>query len=271
MKKSAILQRARRMWSLRRAYSLRQDFAALCELRADEKGRGKCVEEAVLVHPRALRGRPALVRLRTTDWTTLKESFVYRYHVPPAALTLEIRSILDLGANVGYTAAEMAMSFPKAALVAVEMDPENYRYAEMNTQCIGPRVRCVNAAVWIHDRGVAYDSDRECDAYCVQEGCVESPDAVVRSMTPEQLLDLLPGGEADFVKMDIEGAEAEVLRRGRVAWLSRIKSLNVEIHDVADIDAIRDVLEDAGFVVRRSTRHWSALEAWRPIHPGQRV
>ncbi len=68
----------------------------------------------------------------------------------------------------------------------------------------------------------------------------------------------------DVVKIDVEGAEAEVLR-GAGALLRRIPVLFVAVHDRAKHDACRIVLEDAGFRLAASAllRAYLAGEPWR--------
>lgn len=215
------------------------------------------------LHPRALGGPGVAMRPGTMDFRTFRSTFVSQYHLPPSGDRRRIRRILDLGANVGFTAADLASRYPAATVIAVEMDPDNCRCAEKNTEAFGERVRCLNAAAWIDDRGVSYAPDADCDAYCVSDGDPGPGARTVPSMTIAQLIDLLPDRRADFVKMDVEGAETALLQPEDSGWLARVGALNVEVHDFGAAGELGDLLEDAGFVVRRSTRHWSALEAWR--------
>lgn len=217
----------------------------------------------VLLHPRVLRGQAVSVRPGTTDFATFRSAFVDRYHAPPAALVGDVRVVLDLGANVGYTAAEMAARLPTAYVHAVEMDERNRRQAEKNTMGFGQRVRCTHAAVWIDDAGVSYRVDTNADAYRVADCDSPGPQLDAPSITMRQLLDALPGERADFVKMDVEGAESVLLDPEHAAWLSRVRSINVEVHDPEDLERFQTSLVAAGFTVRPSTRHWSALQGWR--------
>ena len=59
------------------------------------------------VQPRALGGAPLLVRPGTTDAQVLDDTFVGLYHLPPIDLP-DGAVVLDLGGNVGYTAAHFA-------------------------------------------------------------------------------------------------------------------------------------------------------------------
>ncbi len=216
----------------------------------------------VALHPRVLGGTPVLVRAGTPDFRTFLSTFAAQYHSAPLEAG-RVDRILDLGANVGYTAVDLAARHPRSTVIAVEMDPDNFAQAVENTAAFGDRVRCLNAAVWIHDRGVSYACDADSDAYAAIDcaGSADGRDA--RSVTVDQLIDMLPGMHADFVKMDVEGAESVLLRPENAEWLDRVGSLNVEVHDALLLSAMSEQLRHAGFHVRRSTSHWSALEAWR--------
>ena len=77
--------------------------------------------EPLPMHPRFLGGIPVLSRPGTADWRTLIDVFVHQYHMPREPLT-DPAWILDLGANVGYTAACFLHAYPSARVLAVEME-----------------------------------------------------------------------------------------------------------------------------------------------------
>jgi FkbM family methyltransferase len=245
------------------------DLARVCVLHRDLTGlarlRFAASDPAVVValHPRSLGGTPVLVRAGTPDFRTFLSTFAARYHSAPVEVG-PVDRILDLGANVGYTAIDLAARFPRSTVIAVEMDPDNFAGAVENTAAFGDRVRCVNAAVWVHDHGVSYPCDVDSDAFAVgQDGTSSATARDVESVTIDQLVDMLPGKHADFVKLDVEGAESVLLQPENASWLGRVGSLNVEVHDATLLSAMSEQLRRAGFHVRRSTSHWSALEAWR--------
>ena len=52
------------------------------------------------------------------------DTFFHRFHLPPGELARGA-CIVDLGANVGYTAAHLAALYPESRIIAVEMDGRN--------------------------------------------------------------------------------------------------------------------------------------------------
>ena len=82
----------------------------------------------------------------------------------------------------------------------------------------------------------------------------------------DELSDLFEGG-ADFVKMDIEGAEWEVVKAAG-EWPERVASLLIEVHGTegrrqAGVDEMMGYLRSKGFTCRKHEAHWSAVWARR--------
>jgi hypothetical protein len=81
-----------------------------------------------------------------------------------------------------------------------------------------------------------------------------------------ELLDLFKTERVDFVKMDIEGSEWEVVERAG-DWAGRVGSLLVEVHTPTDkeaaVESMIGSLEAVGFTCSRHEVHWSAIWATR--------
>ena len=57
----------------------------------------------------------------------------------------------------------------------------------------------------------------------------ETPD--VEGIDMLSLLDMIPGGEVDLLKIDIERSEIMVFGHGTEAWLPRVRNITIELHD----------------------------------------
>lgn len=195
-------------------------------------------------------GREILLRLNTTDEAVCDDVFVHRYHIPPEPINP--RSVLDLGCNIGLTMIHYAHLWPWATITGVEIDGENARLATLNSG-LPVLVQAVVGATGIR----YYDPTGEKWGFALSENGSQS-------VWGESLASLLRGtGSVDFVKMDIEGAEEEVLEA--TGWEQYVGSLLVEVHDgQASIDMITNLLTRRGFEVTRHTLHWSALWAKNP-------
>jgi predicted O-methyltransferase YrrM len=66
----------------------------------------------------------------------------------------DVRTIVDLGANVGYASIVFLNAFPNAYVLAVEPDPKNAVLCARNLSPYGNRARLVEAAAWSRSCGL---------------------------------------------------------------------------------------------------------------------
>ena len=171
---------------------------------------------------------PLWVRPRTADVATFDEVFLGREYDLPFA-DFSPRAILDLGANVGYTSVLFATRWPQAVILAVEPAAENIALLQRNATPY-PRITPLQAAVWSHPTELALENPRaDANAFRMTEGGNgEGPR--VPAFTVAQLITRLGCERIDLLKMDVEGAEAEILRTSS-EWLDRVNVMVIELHD----------------------------------------
>lgn len=187
-----------------------------------EHARRRIGADPTQVHLRALRGEPLWVRPGTDDPWIVRETMTYADCLPPAALG-EPRVILDLGANIGASMALLATRFPRARIIGVEPDPANAELCRANVRPWSDRCEVVEAAAWTSD-GTVRLSGTDVSALTVAPTGRD-----VRAMTIASLLAEHADGHADYIKMDIEGAEVELLSEN-TAWAGSVRCVSVEVH-----------------------------------------
>jgi len=207
----------------------------------------------------ALRGGSVQCRPGTTDDLVLMDTFRSQFHVPPIPLP-DDAVIVDLGANVGFTALHLGTLFPHSRIIAVEMDDKNLAMGRENTRALGERCVWVHAAIWNEDAVVSYSGAEEW-GFRVTPGATRMS-RQVGAMTMGNLLDRLAIERVDYLKMDIEGAEARVLD-GAAEWLDRVHAIRVEVHEPATVDWCQGTLLRHGFRAFVDHRHWSCVAAIR--------
>lgn len=160
--------------------------------------------------------------------------------------------ILDLGANVGLSVLHFLAMHPGAEVLAVEADPVVFGYLEKNLAANGgSSVERVQRAAWSRGGRVAFRSEGA-DAGRVAGAGPAPASGRLLDVEALDLPALLAERSFDMIKMDIEGAETEVVP---ACWegLRAARFVAVEYHSsVAHPQALGrllQVLEDCGFRV----------------------
>lgn len=196
------------------------------------------------------------------DKQCYEDVFEKRYHVPP--LDVIPQTVLDLGSNIGLTVTHYAHMWPTAIIVGYEMDKDNCEIAQTNTY--RPIINC---AVAPHRRVYSYDTSVSEQAYSISTK-IEGEPYIIPAVTLDDAINQVSDelGMVDFVKMDIEGAERDILSTDG-AWSHRIRNLLVECHGKDEDDTeyntkyVEFMLTIRGFNVKKHLPHWSALFAWK--------
>ncbi|MCL4486510.1 MAG: FkbM family methyltransferase [Chloroflexi bacterium] len=156
--------------------------------------------------------------------------------------------ILDCGSNIGISVLHYKHIFPEAQITAFEPDPQVCQVLRRNLLANDvSEVDIVEAAVWKDDSRHWFSPDGA-DAGKIVDMPMESRDAIL--VKTVRLADYLSDGTIDFVKMDIEGAEAEVIVDCG-GLLKNVRSMVIEYHYRMDhpqeLAATINTLAGAGF------------------------
>ena len=218
-------------------------------------------ETEVELHIAQLSGRPVWVREGTADVDTVWDVFIHHYHRPPARVQRRgIELVWDLGANIGLTMADMAVEFPDARVVGVELDAANAALARRNFEPWDDRAELIEAAAWPEDGETWYHRwPGGTSGYYAHEPSPghEPQGPVVPTLSLDTLLERT-GGPVSYVKMDVEGAERELLSRN-TGWAAEVGCIKVEVHGDYTVDDCARDLERLGFKARRDRRHGAAV------------
>jgi len=180
---------------------------------------------------------PVHVRPHTTDVDTFLEVFVRREYdltgskrASRGAQKRDIASIVDGGANVGYTSLFFTRAYPEARIIAVEPDASNFALLVRNTRPY-PQITALHGALWPH-AGSLHISNPQAEhwAFQVQEAATAEPGAI-RAFTVIDLLALTANTHLDLLKLDIEGTEKELFTSGAASWLPHVDLIAIELHD----------------------------------------
>lgn len=142
-------------------------------------------------------------------------------------LPFEPATIVDAGANVGYATLCLAARFPSARLACLEVDPGNVQVLRRNTEPLADRVTIRAHGLW-GQRARLRIANPEAEAWAFQ--VEERPSGEIEALGVDDLLDQLGWARLGLLKLDIEGAELEVLASAE-RWIHRVDALMVEPHD----------------------------------------
>jgi FkbM family methyltransferase len=139
--------------------------------------------------------------------------------------------ILDCGANIGMATLFFKALYPAASITAVEPAPETFERLQLNVASNHLRdVTLINAAL-AEREGSMVMHDHHCEPGSLIATTMGSAIGATRSVPAITLSSLLERS-ADFVKLDIEGAEYAVMREVVASGRTRqVRQLVLEFHD----------------------------------------
>jgi FkbM family methyltransferase len=170
--------------------------------------------------------------------------------------THDIRTVVDVGANIGQTVAYWKLRFPKARVGAVEMMPGNveriHRQERLNGWKLGVlSVAATGAPGAVTIRLSDVNSRNRLDEIAATSAVrdrLRDETISVPGLPLAAVLDRLGFTGVDLMKIDIEGAEVKLLE-DVANWAPRVHTLIIEIHDNVDQAWARRVLVAAGYRV----------------------
>ena len=172
---------------------------------------------------------PVHLRLKASDFETYIKVFVQREYELPLRKPPSV--IVDAGANVGFTAVFFANLHPQARVVAVEPEASNFALLKKNVSAY-PNVTAVRAAIWkkdgfidLVDPGIGHYGFQTKETHDDESTRDRVPCLTIDSLMAQHGISYI-----DFLKMDIEGAEKEVLENAS-AWIDKVGVLAIELHD----------------------------------------
>ena len=186
---------------------------------------------------------PVAIRRGTSDVSTFEQVFVEQeYEIP---LDFEPATIVDAGANVGLASALFASRYPGAKIIAIEPDADNFVMLQRNTR-VYPNVTALRSFM---GSGCALRITNPGDepwAFRVEE----ADGGEVAAVTIEDILRMLGTSRLDVIKMDVEGAEAEVMVHS-APWIDCVSVLIVELHSREAGSVFFRAIEGRGFDISR--------------------
>lgn len=160
--------------------------------------------------------------------------------------------LLDLGANIGLAALWFSVVSPGVELACVEPDPRNLRLLHENLAQNNLRARVFACAAYTEAGEAELGVNAHTGVSSLMSTGLHGHVHAIRvpTCTVSGLLDELGWDSVDLVKMDLEGAEADIFRSCQ-AWIHRVGRIVLEIHPTTSPEQIEAMVGPFGFQVRR--------------------
>lgn len=177
-------------------------------------------------------------------------------------------TILDIGANVGSFSIWANLRWPLSTIHAYEPHPGTFDILSRNTSSLG-NVTTYNSAIYPTDQEnltffARFAGDGEAGlAEVMARTFAEIPSEQTFPVSVIHPATLPP---ADIVKLDVEGAESEILRH---MDLSQCELMLLEYHDDSNRVAIKGLLDENFVLVFEDTFAWDKMLSWLPEYRRQ--
>lgn len=155
--------------------------------------------------------------------------------------------IIDCGAYIGLSVFYFKWRFPNAKVLAFEADPETFEVLQKNVSNLKlDNVEVLNRAVWNEEKELIFYSGNSMSGSVMMDANNKGIPVKVKTARLKNFLNQ----PVDFLKLDIEGAELEVIKDIRHD-LGQVDRIFFEYHSLADkqqgLGEMLEILTEAGF------------------------
>ena len=169
------------------------------------------------------------LRPNHADWIAFEQVFRYLCYGVLEEID-SIRTVIDAGANIGLSSVYFSKRLDAPQIIALEPETGNFKQALLNTNGL-QNVEILNGALWFKSGKVQIaNPDEGALGFQVKE--YNSNDGAVTAYTFQEILHMKGWDTVDLLKIDIEGAEKELLDSTlHENWLMKVRILIIELHD----------------------------------------
>ncbi len=193
------------------------------------------------------------LRPQTFDRITIREILIKKIYTKKHKIKKN-DIIVDVGAQIGVFSLYASKKAKK--VIAIEPEPENYKLLLENIRLNNKKnIFPINSVVSKSEKEQRFQIINDtggCSLYQIrtQKRCSKKKRIFVTSVTLDYLFDSFKLSKIDFLKLDCEGAEYEILESS-ISVLPKIKVLVIECHllENKSADTLKTFLEKNGYLV----------------------
>ena len=206
-------------------------------------------------------------RSRTRDSMVIREVWLFNDYVPEWLEIDRDAVVVDIGGHIGAFAIFAARRATAGKVFVFEPTPESFALLKQNLELNGQsNVMPFNLAVFGHGgpRQLALAADQV--SHSVIFGAADAKRIEVQGICLADFMREHNLARIDFMKLDCEGAEYEILRECPDDVLARIERISAEVHgfdETHNREALGEFLKTKGFAVRLDPERRHMLYARR--------
>lgn len=183
----------------------------------------------------------------------IKEVFVDSDYHLPAYKSKAV--VIDIGANIGAFSIYAALSSPQVSVYCVEPSRSTFRTLSTNIKInhLDHRIVPINAAVWGSHTKIKLFSAGPSGIRSAFRSRGETRYESIDTVTLEDIFNRYKLKKCDFLKIDCEGAEYEILKTCQPKTFSKIKQISLEFHELTPDQRHQElirILKKNGFRVK---------------------
>lgn len=197
-------------------------------------GRGEYVRVELPGYPDSI-----LLRRNSSDFDVLYEIMFRKEYEFRSDLDFVPKVIVDCGANIGLASLFFKNKYPKARVISIEPDADNFKLLSENMK---NKDNLLHAAIWNTDTSLeVLDESAASWGYEFVE-TKNSSNTAVKAYSMKSVMEKFQLDYIDILKLDVEGSEKEIFESDYHYWLSQTKVLIIELHDRNRVGCSQSVL-----------------------------
>lgn len=169
---------------------------------------------------------PIFLRAQTSDISVFEEVFLNECY--EISFEINPKIIVDGEANIGCATLYFANKYPEARIIAVEPEKSNLAILKKNTYSY-PNINIIRFGIW-NKRAFLKIVNTEAENWSFRVQECSTQEGSIEAITIDEIIRISKAEVIDVLKLDIEGAEKEVLS-GKPEWLGKINVLIIELHE----------------------------------------
>jgi FkbM family methyltransferase len=167
-------------------------------------------------------------------------------------------NIIDIGAHHGYFSMFSAVNTAKdSKIVAIEPDSENFNRLVQNVKHNSlPNIESISCAIAGEDGQSEFFPGNGVNSTIVANYALSQSGAISKTIETRTLAKIIEDNNlprVDFLKMDCEGAEYQILINTPSEVFDKIETISMEFHDMKDVrytgESILNILTQNGFKI----------------------